>query len=259
MNDMSDAAALPLLRGRVALVTGASRARGIGLATARLFAEHGARVALLDLDEGEAEAAAQSIGPGHIGIGCDVRDAGACAAAVARVLQWAGRIDVLVNNAAITQKRAVLDVTAEDFEQVVSIALRGTLQMSQCVIPSMTEQGSGSIICISSMSAQQGGGVFGGSHYCAAKAGVLGFMRAIARELGPKGVRANAVTPGLIMTDFSRGANSDDNKHALAKTFPLGRVGKPEDIAGACLYLASDLSSFMTGATLDVNGGAYMR
>ncbi|GER11455.1 SDR family NAD(P)-dependent oxidoreductase [Variovorax boronicumulans] len=255
---MSDAA-LPLLQGRVALITGASRARGIGLATARLFARHGARVALLDLDEGQAQVAAESLGVEHIGIGCDVRDAGACKAAVARVLQWAGRIDVLVNNAAITQKRGVLDVSAEDFEQVVGIALRGTLQMSQCVIPTMIEQRSGSIICISSMSAQQGGGVFGGSHYCAAKAGVLGLMRAMAKELGPQGIRANAITPGLIMTDFSRGANSDDNKHALGKTFPLSRVGQPEDIAGACLYLASDLSSFVTGATLDVNGGAYMR
>jgi NAD(P)-dependent dehydrogenase (short-subunit alcohol dehydrogenase family) len=256
---MNEGAALRLLDGRVALVTGASRARGIGLATARLFAQHGARVALLDLDEGEAGLAAQSIGAAHIGIGCDVRDAEVCAAAVARVLQWAGRIDVLVNNAAVTQKRAVLDVTADDFDTVVSIALRGTLQMSQCVIPAMRAQRSGSIVCISSMSAQQGGGVFGGSHYCAAKAGVLGLMRAMARELGPDGVRANAVTPGLVMTDFSRGATSDERKHELGKGFPLGRVGTPEDIAGACLYLASDLSSFMTGATLDVNGGAYMR
>jgi len=248
-----------LLQGRVAMITGASRERGIGLATARLFAQHGARVALLDLDESEAETAARSIGGEHLGIGCDVRDAKACESAVARVLQWAGRVDVLVNNAAVTQRRGILDVTAEDFEQIVGIALRGTFQMSQCVIPAMVAQGSGSIICISSMSAQQGGGVFGGSHYCAAKAGILGLTRAMARELGPKGVRANAITPGLIMTDFSRGQNSDENKLELAKSFPLNRVGRPEDIAGACLYLASDLSSFMTGATLDVNGGAYMR
>ena len=256
---MNDTAPGLLLQGRVAVITGASRARGIGLATARLFAQHGARVALLDLDEGEAAAAAGALGPQHLGLGCDVRDAAACAAAVERVRQWAGRIDVLVNNAAITQKRGLLEVTADDFEQVVAIALRGTFQMSQCVIPTMVQQGSGSIISISSMSAQQGGGVFGGSHYCAAKAGVLGFTRAMAKEFGPQGIRANAITPGLIMTDFSRGANSDENKHALGKTFPLGRVGKPEDIAGACLYLASDLSSFVTGATLDVNGGAYMR
>lgn len=256
---MNDVVTTPLLRGRVAVITGASRVRGIGLATARLFAQHGARVALLDLDEGEASAAAQTLGPQHFGAGCDVRDAAACIAAVQRVRHWAGRIDVLVNNAAITQKRGLLEVTADDFEQVVSIALRGSFQMSQCVIPVMVEQGRGSIISISSMSAQQGGGVFGGSHYCAAKAGVLGFTRAMAKEFGPQGIRANAITPGLIMTDFSRGANSDENKHALGKTFPLGRVGKPEDIAGACLYLASDLSSFVTGATLDVNGGAYMR
>lgn len=256
---MSEAVQSALMQDRVAVITGASRARGIGLATARLLAQHGARVALLDLDEGEASAAAATLGAQHLGLGCDVRDATACASAVERVRQWASRIDVLVNNAAITQKRGVLEVSAEDFEQVVAIALRGTFQMSQCVIPTMVQQGSGSIISISSMSAQQGGGVFGGSHYCAAKAGVLGFTRAVAKEFGPQGIRANAITPGLIMTDFSRGANSDENKHALGKTFPLGRVGKPEDIAGAVLYLASDLSSFVTGATLDVNGGAYMR
>lgn len=153
----------------------------------------------------------------------------------------------------------MLEVSAEDFEEVVAVALRGTLQISQCVIPGMKTQGGGSIVCIASMSAQQGGGVFGGSHYCAAKAGVLGLMRAMARELGPSGIRANAIAPGLVMTDFSRGANADENKRAIGRSFPLGRVGEPEDIAGACLYLASDLSSFVTGATLDVNGGAYMR
>ncbi len=256
---MNDGMTPPLLQGRVALITGASRARGIGLATARMFAQHGARVALLDLDEGEAVAAAASLGPAHLGVGADVRDERACRQAVARVIEAAGRIDVLVNNAAVTQKRGVLDVTAEDFEQVVSIALRGTFQMSQCVVPSMKAQGRGAIINISSMSAQQGGGVFGGSHYCAAKAGVLGFTRALARELGPSGIRANAITPGLILTDFSRGGTSDEAKHALGETFPIGRVGTPDDIAGACLYLASDLSAFVTGATLDVNGGAYMR
>ncbi|HEY0294019.1 MAG TPA: SDR family NAD(P)-dependent oxidoreductase [Bordetella sp.] len=248
-----------LLEGRVAVVTGASRERGIGLATARLFAEHGARVALLDLDEGEAAQAARSVGPEHLGVGCDVSDPAACRAAVARVLDWAKRIDALVNNAGVTQRAGILDITGADYERVTGIILKGALQMSQSVIPPMIEQGGGALIHISSMSAQQGGGVFGGGHYCAAKAGVLGLSRAIAKEFGPKGVRSNAVTPGLILTDFSRGANSDQNKHEWAREFPLARVGQPADIAGACLYLASDLSAFMTGATLDVNGGAYMR
>ncbi len=248
-----------LLENRVALVTGASRTRGIGLATARLFAEHGARVALLDLDEGDAVQAASALGSEHVGIGCDVADAGACQAAVHRVLEWGGRLDVLVNNAGITQRAGILEIAAGDYERVTSILLKGTLQMSQCVIPHMVERGGGSLIHISSMSAQQGGGVFGGGHYCAVKAGVLGLSRAIAREFGPKGVRSNAITPGLILTDFSRGASSDDSKRARAREFPLARIGQSADIAGACLYLASDLSSFVTGATLDVNGGAYMR
>lgn len=254
-----------LLQGRVAIVTGASRARGIGLATARLFAQHGARVALLDLDAAEAEAAARSIGAdhvdhlGHLGIACNVQDAAACQAAVQQVLAWAGRIDVLVNNAGVTQRRGILEITAEDYDRITDTVLRGTLQMAQSVIPTMVAQGSGSIVNVSSMSAQQGGGVFGGSHYCAAKAGVLGLTRAIAKELGPKGVRANAVAPGLILTDFSRGATTDESKHEKAKAFPLGRIGRPEDVAGACLYLASDLAAFVTGATLDVNGGDYMR
>ena len=114
-------------------------------------------------------------------------------------------------------------------------------------------------VAIASLSAQQGGGIFGGAHYCAAKAGVLGFTRALARELGPDGIRANAITPGLILTDFSRSGSTDETKHAVAQGWPLGRAGSPEEIAGACLFLACDLSSYVTGTTLDVNGGAYLR
>ena len=133
------------------------------------------------------------------------------------------------------------------------------LLLTQAVLPVMRRQRSGSIVNVSSMSAQQGGGVFGGAHYCAAKAGVLGFTRALAREFGPEGLRANAVTPGLVTTDFSRSGRSDEDKDASAQAWPLPRAGRPVEVAGACLFLASDLSSYVTGATLDVNGGAYMR
>ena len=170
-----------LLQGRVAVITGASRERGIGLATARLFAEHGARVALLDLDAADAQAAAVALGPQHIGLGCDVRNAAACQAAIDQASQRLGPVDVLVNNAGLTQRRGVMEVTADDYTTVTDVVLRGTLQMSQAVIPTMRARRSGSIVCVSSMSAQQGGGVFGGSHYCAAKAGVLGLVRAMAR------------------------------------------------------------------------------
>ena len=139
------------------------------------------------------------------------------------------------------------------------MTLRGTMQLSQAVIPVMRAQRSGSIVNISSMSALQGGGVFGGAHYCAAKAGVLGLTRALARELGPDGIRANAITPGLIVTDFSRSGTPDEAKHAMGQAWPLQRAGSPIEIGGACLFLASDLSSYVTGITLDVNGGAYMR
>src|SRR5690606_30425967 len=114
------------------------------------------------------------------------------------------------------------------------------------------------IICISSLSAQNGGGIFGGAHYCGAKAGVLGMMRAMAKEFGPSSVRVNAIAPGLITTDFSRTGRSDESKDESARDWPLRRAGRPHEIAGGCLFLASDLSSYVTGTTLDINGGACM-
>ncbi len=248
-----------LLTEKVAIITGASRERGIGLATARLFAEHGATVVITDLAIEDQLRAAAGLGSGHLGLVCDVTDLAACRAVAAEVIRRFGCIDVLVNNAGITQRRGVMDVTAEDYDLVTGVVLRGTLHMSQAVIPHMRSRGSGAIVCMSSMSGQQGGGVFGGTHYCAAKAGVIGMAKAMAKELGPDGIRVNSVAPGLILTDFSRGANSDEAKHEMAKAFPLRRIGRPVDIAGACLYLASDLAAFTTGTTLDVNGGAHIR
>ncbi|ALM86198.1 SDR family NAD(P)-dependent oxidoreductase [Bordetella sp. N] len=250
---------MKLLQDKVAIITGAARRRGIGLATARLFVEHGARVAILDIDAEETRGAAAELGPDHLGLVCDVTSRANCQAAVAEVVQRYGGVDILVNNAGITQKRGVMDVTEEDYERVLDTNLRGVLHMSQAVIPHLKTRGGGSITCISSLSALQGGGVFGGSHYCAAKAGILGLVRAMALELGPDNIRANGVAPGLILTDFSRGGTSDDYKHEKARGFPLRRVGQPGDIAGACLYLASDLAAYVTGITLDVNGGAYIR
>ena len=250
---------MKLLANKVAIVTGAARARGIGLATARMFAEHGARVALLDLDGAEAKAAAAELGAHHLGLGCDVTRRSDCDSAIARVVKEYGGLDILVNNAGVTQRRGIMDVTDEDYQLVLDTNLRGVVHMAQGAIPHLKARQGGSIVCVSSMSALQGGGVFGGSHYCAAKAGVLGLMRAMALELGPSAIRVNAVTPGLILTDFSRGGTSDEFKHERAQSFPLRRVGQPSDIAGACLYLASDLAAFVTGVTLDVNGGALIR
>ncbi|SMF36862.1 NAD(P)-dependent dehydrogenase, short-chain alcohol dehydrogenase family [Tistlia consotensis] len=247
-----------LLENRVAVISGAARARGIGLATAELFARQGARVAILDLEAEAPEAAAAKIGCGAIGLACDVTDPEACTAAIERAVAEWGQVDVLVNNAGLTQRRRLAEVTADDYELVTGVILKGTMQLTQAALPHMPRQAGAAIVNVASLSALQGGGVFGGPHYCAAKAGVLGLTRAMARELGPEGIRANAVAPGLTLTDFSRGANSDENKHAAAKAYPLGRVGRPSEIAQACLFLASEMSSYVTGITLDVNGGAYI-
>jgi NAD(P)-dependent dehydrogenase (short-subunit alcohol dehydrogenase family) len=244
-----------LLNDRVCVITGAASARGIGKATARLFASHGARVAILDLDAGQAEAAAGDLGPGHVGLACDVTDRAACTTAADEIVARLGRIDVLVNNAGITQPLKIMEIGPEHYDAVTDVNLRGTLYMSQAVIPAMRKQGSGAIVCMSSVSAQRGGGIFGGPHYSAAKAGVLGLQKAMARELGPDGVRVNAVTPGLIQTDITGGKLTPELKVEIAKGIPLGRLGVADDVANACLFLASDLSAYITGAVIDVNGG----
>jgi NAD(P)-dependent dehydrogenase (short-subunit alcohol dehydrogenase family) len=244
-----------LLKDKVAVITGGAGLNGLGFATARLMAAHGARVAVLDLARAEPAAAAAKLGDGHIGLAADVTDKASCDAAIGAVLEAFGRVDVLVNNAGITQPRKTVEISGTDYDAVLDVSLRGTLYMSQSVIPAMQRQRGGSIICISSVSAQRGGGILGGPHYSAAKAGVLGLARAMARELGADAIRVNSITPGLIETDISKGKLTDERKAEIAQTIPLGRLGEAADIAGACLYLASDLSKYCTGITLDVNGG----
>ena len=244
-----------LLSGKTAVISGAASPRGIGLCTARLFAEHGARIAILDLAEGPSrEAAAFLPGEGHVGVTCDVTDKGACVAATETVLGRFGQVDILVNNAGITQPIKFLDIAPENYEAVTDVSLRGMLYLSQAVIPSMRAKG-GSIICMSSVSAQRGGGIFGGPHYSAAKAGMLGLAKAMAREFGPDRIRVNSVTPGLIQTDITAGRLTDAMRADILKGIPLNRLGDAADVAGACLFLASDLSSYLTGTTIDVNGG----
>ena len=245
-----------LLTGKAAVISGAASTRGIGRATARLFAEHGARVAILDLDRaGASEAAASLPGEGHMGLACDVTDRETCRAAARDVLAAFGGADILVNNAGITQPIKFLDIAPENYDAVMDVSLRGTLYLSQAFIPSMRERRRGSVICLSSVSAQRGGGIFGGPHYSAAKAGVLGLAKAMAREFGPDGIRVNAVTPGLIQTDITAGKLTDAMRADILRGIPLNRLGEAADVAGVCLFLASDLSSYLTGTAIDVNGG----
>jgi NAD(P)-dependent dehydrogenase (short-subunit alcohol dehydrogenase family) len=244
-----------LLQGRTAVISGAASRRGIGLATARLFAEHGARVAILDLDLNLAHEASSSLGAGHVGLRCDVTDAVACRSACDAVLERFGGIDILINNAGITQPVKTMDIDAASWQRIVDVNLKGVLLLSQAVIPHMRTRGKGSIACMSSVSAQRGGGIFGGPHYSAAKAGVLGLAKAMARELGPDGIRVNCVAPGLIQTDITGDKLTPVLKADIIKGIPLGRLGEATDVANTFLFLASDLSAYITGAVLDVNGG----
>lgn len=244
-----------LLKDKVAVITGGAGPNGLGFATARLMAEQGAKVAILDLARAEPDAAAARLGAGHVGVVADVTDKASCDAAIAAVLKAFGRIDVLVNNAGITQPVKTLDITGADYDRILDVSLRGTLYMSQAVLPAMRAAKAGSIVCISSVSAQRGGGIFGGPHYSAAKAGVLGLARAMAREFGIDGIRVNCITPGLIETDITQGKLSETRKAEIAESIPLARLGRATDVAGACVFLASELSAYCTGITLDVNGG----
>jgi len=244
-----------LLSGKVAVITGGAGLNGLGFATAQKMAAQGARVVIIDLPRAEPAAAAARLGSGHIGLIGDVTDKAACDQAVASALASSGRIDILVNNAGITQPVKTLDITGADYDRILDVSLRGTLYMSQAVLPTMRQQASGSIICISSVSAQRGGGIFGGPHYSAAKAGVLGLARAMAREFGGENIRVNCITPGLIETDITQGKLTPEKKQEISDTIPLARLGRADDVAGACVFLASDLSAYCTGITLDVNGG----
>jgi NAD(P)-dependent dehydrogenase (short-subunit alcohol dehydrogenase family) len=248
-----------LLQGRSVIVTGAASPRGLGLAAARLLAEHGARVLITDLDAGAAEVAAKGLpGTGHLGMRCNVTAKTDCEASVAMALQHFGRIDVLVNIAGITSPQRLLEVTPEMYTLVMDVNMRGTLYMTQAVVPAMRRQRRGSIVNMSSVSAQRGGGVFGGSHYSAAKAAVLGYTKAAARELGPDNVRVNALCPSFIDTDITAGLMTPDKLAAIVASVPMGRPGRAHEVAGAVLFLASDLSSYITGIELDIHGGSHI-
>jgi len=247
-----------LLENKVALITGAASETGIGSATARLFAAEGARTVTLDLPGQDPAAFAERLGAAHRGIVCDVADRESCAAAVDAALAAFGRIDILVNNAGIVRGTRVMDITLQEYDMVMDVNLRGNFHMAQAVIPAMRAAGSGAIVCISSIAGQVGGGLFGSSHYAASKGGIFSLAKALARELAPEGIRVNAVAPGVIDNDFTHGDMTAEIKADIATRVPMRRLGRSGDIANACLFLASDLSSYVTGAVIDVNGGLHI-
>jgi len=247
-----------LLADTVAIVTGAASKRGIGRAIAALFAEHGARVALLDLDGPAAAAAAAGIGPAHRGYRCDVADEAAVQAAFAQAEAELGPAGVLVCNAGVSSPKRLEETTRAEYDRVMDANLRGAYLCAQAALPQMRRLGRGSVIMMSSVSAKRGGGLFGASAYSAAKAGMLGLARALARELAPERIRVNAVAPGLIDTDIFAGQLSPERRAEIVAGVPLGRIGTPLDVARACLFFASELSDFITGEVMDVNGGLHI-
>lgn len=246
------------LEGRVAIVTGAASPRGIGWATAQRFAQEGAAVAVLDLDEALARAAAALIGAQHMGIACDVRDEPACRAAVQQVLERFGRVDIVVNNAGVSQSQRLMDSTQSDYDLVMDVSVRGAFNMSRAVVPHMRSRRCGAIVNMGSVAAQRGGGILGGPHYSAAKGAAQALAKAMARELAPDGIRVNAIAPGMVETDLLIGKIDDAGKRRVAEGVPLGRLAVPADIANACLFLASDQSAYITGLVLDVSGGLHI-
>ena len=157
-----------------------------------------------------------------------------------------------------SQPVKVWDITSRAWDRIQDVNLRGVLYLSQALMPHMRAQKAGSIACMSSVSAQRGGGILGGAHYSAAKAGVLGLAKAMARELGPDNIRVNCVTPGLIVTDINIGKIAPEKEKEILAGIPLSRLGRPQDVANIFLFLASDLSAYTTGAVIDVNGGMHI-
>ena len=247
-----------LLKNQVAIVTGGASTRGIGWATAKRFADEGARVVILGLDASDAQDAAAAIGDQHLGFACDVRDESACQAIVQKIVSDLGRVDILVNNAGVSQSYRLMDSSQSDYDLVMDSSVRGAYNMSRAVVPHFRSRKSGAIVCIGSFAAQRGGGILGGPHYSAAKGAVQTLAKAMARELGPDGIRVNAIAPGMVDTDLLVGKIDEDGKKRVAGTIPLGRLAQPIDIANACLYLVSDQSSYVTGVVLDVNGGLHI-
>ncbi len=243
----------PRLLNKVSLITGA--AQGIGLATALKFAAEGAIVIVCDMNPASVEAAVaqcRALGATAEGFVADVTDRAAIDDLVARVMAQFGRIDVLVNNAGITQDARLQKMTIEQFDKVIDVNLRGVFHCAQAVADTMVAQGSGVILNASSVVGIYGN--FGQTNYAATKFGVIGFTKTWSRELGPKGVRVNAVAPGFISTPMVAAMPEKVLQDLVAKV-PLKRLGKPEDIANVYAFLASDEASYINGAVIEVSGG----
>lgn len=248
------------LTNRVAIVTGSGSKRGIGRTIALTLAKQGAKVCIADINqEGIQETvdAIKAAGGEAIGVELNVTSEESTKAMVAQVLEAYGRIDILVNNAGISQKATVAEMTLEDVTRVFNVNMFGLFLCTQAVLEPMKKQGYGRIVNLSSVSAKRGGGVFGGAHYSASKAAVLGFSKNLAREVAADGITVNSVAPGLVNTDIWKSLDKEVADGVIAG-IPMGRPGETEEIAAAIAFLASEESSYITGEEIDINGGSHM-
>jgi len=241
------------LGGKVAVVTGGSR--GIGLAIAQTLAGAGAKVAVLARDGARAQQAAQELGGGAQGFACDVSDAAQAETTLGAVDKALGPVDILVNNAGITRDNLLFRIAEDDWDQVLDTNLKGAFLMTKLAARGMIKRRWGRVVNITSVVGLTGNK--GQSNYAASKAGLIGFTKAVAKELASRNVLVNAVAPGYIDTEMTRGI-AEEAKQALQAAIPLGRLGQGADVAAAVLFLASDWASYITGQVLVVDGGMVM-
>jgi 3-oxoacyl-[acyl-carrier protein] reductase len=244
------------LAGKTAIITGA--ARGIGYEIGRALALAGAQVGLVDVNLPEAEQAAETLsqeGCLALPLYADVSNEAQVKALVEQIIDRWGRVDIMVNNAGICPMTPLLEITAAEWDRVMAINLKGAFLCSQAVVPVMRRQRSGKIIIIAS-SAGQMGGIAVGVHYSASKAGIFGLTKSLARILAPD-IQVNAVSPGTTESEMTRGWE-DASIQNIIRQIPAGRLGRPEDTAAAVLFLASEQAGFITGQTINVNGGLLM-
>ena len=257
---------MQLLKDKVCLITGAASSRSIGYATAELFARHGAKLALVDIamDDAATEVLASAITRATgstvpiIGLRCDIQQAADCERAVSAAVRTFGSLDCLVNCAGIVKAQSLLSIVEDDYDRILDVNLKGTFNICKSALGVFARQQHGAIVNLASVAAQRGGGLVGGAHYAASKGGVISLTKSIAREFGPLGIRANAICPSMTETGMLDGNITAEQFEAIVASIPLKRAGKPSDIAGTCLFLASDLSAYVTGATIDVNGGSHI-
>ena len=244
-----------LLAGRIAVITGG--AQGLGFAIAEQFIAEGARVLLGDLNIDDTRAAAQALGGSEVAraVACDVTSASEVDHLIAAAVEEFGSVDVMVNNAGITRDATLRKMTEQQFDDVISVHLKGTWNGTRSAAAIMREQGSGAIINMSSISGKVG--FVGQTNYSAAKAGIIGLTKAAAKELAHLGVRVNAIAPGLIRSAMTEAMPQRIWDAKLAEV-PMGRAGEPSEVAAVALFLASDLSSYMTGTVLEVTGGRHI-